>query len=99
MCHTHTRTIRKGYISSYLLTNVPVHIFSKERKKKVVDDAEKSIISYTILTCSKQHLYNTKREDLIESIGVVLIKYPPKVKLELLTTLECQSRVNYAYFG
>ena len=40
---------------------------------------------------SKQYLHNTKREDLTESIGVVLAKYPPKVKLELLTTLECQS--------
>ena len=42
------------------------------------------------LTCSKQCLHN-KREDLIESTGVVPAKYPPKVKLELLTTLECQS--------
>ena len=32
-----------------------------------------------------------KREDLIESTGVVLAKYPLKVKLELFTTLECQS--------
>ena len=39
----------------------------------------------------EQHLRNTKREDLTESIDVVLAKYPPKVKLELLTTLECQS--------
>ena len=36
MYHTHTRTIRKGYIASYLLTNVPFHIFSKERKKNKV---------------------------------------------------------------
>ena len=55
------------------------------------DDAEKSIISHTVLTCSKQHLRNTKREDLTKSTGVVPAKYPLKVKLELLTTLECQS--------
>ena len=30
-----------------------------------------------------------KKEDLEESIGVVPTKYPPKVKLELLTTPEC----------
>ena len=35
-------------------------------------------------TCTIQ-----KRKDLIESNGVVSAKYPPKVKLELLTTLEC----------
>ena len=28
-----------------------------------------------------------KEEDLIESIGVVLVKYPPKVKLELFSQL------------
>ena len=55
------------------------------------DDAEKSTVSHTVLTCSKQYLHNTKREDPIESTGVVLAKYPSKVKLELLTTLECQS--------
>ena len=33
----------------------------------------------------------TKRDDLTESIGVMSAKYPSKVKLELLTTLECQS--------
>ena len=37
----------------------------------------------------QRHLHNTKREDLTESIGVVPAEYPPKVKLELLTTLEC----------
>ena len=56
-----------------------------------IDDAEKSIVSHTVLTYSKQYLHNTKREDLIESIGVVSAKYPLKVKLELLTNLECQS--------
>ena len=53
------------------------------------DDAEKSTVSYTALTCSKQRLHDTKREDLAESTGVVPAKYPPKVKLELLTTLKC----------
>ena len=55
------------------------------------DDAKKSIISHTTFTCSKQHLLNTKGEDLIESISVMPAKYPPKVKLELLTSLECQN--------
>ena len=55
------------------------------------DDAEKSIVSHTVLTCSKQHLRNTKREDLTKSTGVVPTKDPLKVKLELLTTLECQN--------
>ena len=55
------------------------------------DDAEKSTVSYVVFTCSKQHLHNTKREDLTESTGVVPAKYPPKVKLEFLTTLECQT--------
>ena len=30
-----------------------------------------------------------KKEDQIESIGMVLAKYPLNVKLELLTTLKC----------
>ena len=52
------------------------------------DDARKSIVSYTVNTCSQWHLHNTKRMDLTESTGVVPAKWPPKVKLELLTTLE-----------
>ena len=55
----------------------------------IYDDVEKSTISHKVLMCSKQYLYNTKREDLTESTGVVLAKYPSKVKLELLITLEC----------
>ena len=50
---------------------------------------KKPPVSYTILMYSKQHLHNTKREDLVESTGMVPAKYPPKVKLEFLTTLEC----------
>ena len=54
---------------------------------------------------SKPHLhtrnntYATKREDLTKSTGVVSVKFPPKVKLELFTTLECQSWINYTYLG
>ena len=55
------------------------------------DDAGISTISCTVHTCSKRHLHNTKRENLAESTGVVPAKYPPKVKSEFLTTLECQS--------
>ena len=44
------------------------------------DDGEKSIVSHMVLTCLKQYLHNTKREDPTESTGVVLAKYPPKVK-------------------
>ena len=55
------------------------------------DDDEKPPIGYTVLTYSKQHLHNTKREDLAESTGVVPAKYPPKIKLEFLITLEYQS--------
>ena len=55
------------------------------------DDAEKSPMSHTILTCSKLYLHNTKREYLTESTGMVPAKYPSKVKLELFTTLEWQS--------
>ena len=42
------------------------------------------------LTCSRQNLRNKGEEDFMESTGVVLAKYPPKVKLEnFFTTLEC----------
>ena len=53
--------------------------------------------------CPKNHQWATwfshawnntctiKKEDLAKSTDVVPVKYPPKVKLELLTTLECQS--------
>ena len=53
--------------------------------------------------CRKNHQWATqfsyawnntctiRKEDLIENTSVVPAKYPPKVKLELLTTLECQS--------
>ena len=37
----------------------------------------------------QRHLHNTKRKDLTESTGAVPTKYLPKVKLELLSTLEC----------
>ena len=54
------------------------------------DDAEKSTVSHTASRV-RNNTCITKREDLIESIGVVPAKYPPKVKLELLNTLECQN--------
>ena len=62
----------------------------KVRTKFGVDDAENKVTSelhdtHTLEIAPAQH----KREDLAESIGVVPAKYPPKVKLELLTTLEC----------
>ena len=41
------------------------------------DDAKKSTVSHTIITCSKQYLHNTKREDPTESTGVVPTKYLP----------------------
>ena len=48
----------------------------------------KSTVSYTANKQSQRHLHNTKK-DLTESTGVVPAEYPPNVKLELLTTLEC----------
>ena len=35
--------------------------------------------------------YAIKRENPTESTDIVSAKYPPKVKLELFTTLECQN--------
>ena len=48
----------------------------------------KSTVRHTANTQSQRYLHNTKREDLTKSTGVVLAKYPPKVKLKLLTTLK-----------
>ena len=55
---------------------------------------QKSSINRIVLTYFRQNLHNTEiEEDLIESTGVVLAKYPLKVKLEnCFTTLECQSK-------
>ena len=77
--------------SSAKQPNFFTYLTVKQGKKifVYVDDAEKSTVSYMALTCSKQRLHNTKREDLAESTGVVPAKYPPKVKLELLITLKC----------
>ena len=50
---------------------------------KLTDDAKKSSVSRTVVTYSIPDLPNTeKEEDLTESTGVILAKYPPKVKLE-----------------
>ena len=65
------------------------YLENKKAVKKSKDDARKLAVSYTANTCSQWHLHNTKRKDLIESTSVVPVEYPPKVKLELLTTLEC----------
>ena len=54
------------------------------------DDAEKVTSElhgkHVIAMTPTQH---KKKKDLTESTGVVPAEYPPKVKLELLTTLEC----------
>ena len=65
---------------------------SNTQRKKVLslnDDAWKITSEVHGKHAIRWYLRNTKREDLTESTGVVLAKYPPKVKLELLTTLEC----------
>ena len=50
---------------------------------KLTDDAKKSSVSHTVVTYSIPDLPNTeKEEDLTESSGVILAKYPQKVKLE-----------------
>ena len=43
---------------------------------------QKSSVSHTVLTCSRQNLRNRNKEDLVESIGVVPVEHPPKVKLK-----------------
>ena len=54
-----------------------------------LDDAGK-VTSEPHDTCTLKIAHaQHKREDLAESIDVVPVKYPPKVKLGLLTTLEC----------
>ena len=52
------------------------------------DDAEKSPVS-DMGPYAWNNICTVRREYLTESIGVVSAKYPSKVKLELLTTLEC----------
>ena len=41
-----------------------------------------SLVSCTVLTCSRQNLQNRNKENLVESTSVVPVKYPLKVKLE-----------------
>ena len=52
-----------------------------------------------VLTYLKRHLCNTeKREDLIESTGVVPVKYPPKVKWgNFYNSRVSELGENYAY--
>ena len=42
----------------------------------------KIVSKYIVLTYSRQKLRNKEQENLIESTGVILTKYSPKVKLE-----------------
>ena len=42
----------------------------------------KSSVNHIVFTCSRQHLQNNNKEDLVEDTNVVPAKYPPKVKLE-----------------
>ena len=64
-----------------------IHISLKNMFR--LDDARKSTVSHMV-TCDRNDTCTTqKRKDLIESTSVVPAEYPPKVKLELLTTLEC----------
>ena len=72
-------------ILTRLTNNSRVGVVCKLRWIFKDDDAEKSTVSYTVLTCLKQHLHNTKREDPTKSTSVVPAKYPPKVKLELFS--------------
>ena len=59
---------------------------------KIVSKLHSPHVFQTELAKQKQ------KKDLAESTGVVPAKYPPKIKLERIsTTLECQSRENYAY--
>ena len=53
------------------------------------DDAVKITSELHDPITRKSHLHNKKKKDLTESTGVVPAKYPPKVKLELFSTLEC----------
>ena len=54
------------------------------------DGAEKSTLSHTASRV-RNNTCKMKRKDLTESIGVIPAKYPPKVKLKLLTILKCKS--------
>ena len=63
--------------------------YQKKKTWILVDDAWKINREVCGKHAIQRHLHNTKREDLTESTGVVPAEYPPKVKLELLTTLEC----------
>ena len=55
--------------NNYFLLGLPPHHSIKSKG------------NYNRITCAK----NKKEKDLVESTGVVLAKYPPKVKLELFS--------------
>ena len=74
---------------TFKLLRIAQNEFSHRQRQLMMP--KKLPVNHTVLAHSKQYLRNTKREDLAESIGVVSAKYPPKVKLEFLITLEYQS--------
>ena len=65
---SHVLTVRKSSFSLFL--------------KDMFWWCQKSSMSRMVLTCSTQNLRNRNKEDLVESTGVILAKYSPKVKLE-----------------
>ena len=67
-------------------------MFSLKKKISFSLMMQKSLVGCAILTCSRQNLRNRNKENPTESTSVVSAKYPPKVKLEKISTiLECQS--------
>ena len=80
---------RVSTMQLYVRESIVWLIFSSHRWRKLMK-LKKSPVSHTVLTRLKQYLHNKKRR-LAKSTGVVPAKYPLKVKLELLTTLEYQS--------
>ena len=55
-----------------------------------IDDAKNHLWVIQFACALRQNLRNKNKEDLTESTGVVLAKYPSKVKLERIsTTLQC----------
>ena len=77
--------VREAFAMTYKSTTKPFpQMAPTDDVEKVTSEPQDT---YTLEIAPAQH----KREDLVESTGVVPAKYPPKVKLKLFTTLECQS--------
>ena len=53
----------------------------------LIDDVAKITSELHDPIAQKSHLHNKKKKDLIESTGVVLAEYTPKVKSELFSQL------------